>query len=184
MRWCISARSLRISVPSAPAGRFFGASWRASAFSGTAKYSPATVRLAMRAYTMVIRIDRWPGRAAIASRLMPRLKLGGQRVPEPVRADVADSGGAGGFGDGPVGEPGVEEVFELGVQRDVAAGAELAERDVQPVGGADLHDRVDGEVQELAFAQAGAGQELHGQVDERVRVGAGGLQQLGERAVV
>src|SRR5206468_5367944 len=84
--------------------------------------------------------------------------LGGQRVPEPMRADVADSGGAGGFGDGPVdaalpdalavlgeqvggaqaggprGEPGVEEVFELGVQRDVTVGAELAEWHVQPVG--------------------------------------------------
>ena len=134
--------------------------------------------------------------------------LGGQRVPEPVRADVADPGGAGGLGDGPVdaalpdalavlgeqvrgaqaggpcGEPGVEEVFELGVQRDVAVGAELAERHVEPVGGADLHDGVDGEVEELAFAQAGAGQEFHGQADERVGVGAGGLQQLGERAVV
>jgi len=134
--------------------------------------------------------------------------LGGQRVPEPVGADVADPGGLRGLGDGPVDaaladalavldeevggaqaggpcvEPGVEEVFELGVQRDVAVGAELAERHVQPVGGADLHDGVDGEVEELAFAQAGAGQELHGQADERVGVGAGGLQQLGERAVV
>ena len=134
--------------------------------------------------------------------------LGGQRVPEPVRADVADPGGLGGFGDGPVdaaladalavlgeevrgaqaggpcGEPAVQEVFELGVQRDIAVGAELAERHVEPVGGADLHDGVDGEVEELAFAQAGAGQEFHGQADERVGVGAGGLQQLGERAVV
>src|SRR6266568_3691591 len=134
--------------------------------------------------------------------------LGGQRVPEPVRADVADPGGAGGFGDGPVdaalpdalavlgeqvraaqaggppGEPGVEEVFELGVQRDVTVGAQLAERHVQPVSGADLHHGVDGEVEELAFAQAGAGQELHGQADERVGVGAGGLQQLGECRVV
>ena len=74
-------------------------------------------------------------------------RLGGQGVPEPVRADVADPGGAGGFGDGPVdaalpdalavlgeqvraaqaggplGAPGVEEVFELGVQRDLAVGA-------------------------------------------------------------
>ena len=135
-------------------------------------------------------------------------RLGGQRVPEPVRADVADPGGLGGFGDGPVdaaladplavldeevrgaqaggpcGEPAVQEVLELGVQRDIAVGAQLAERHVQPVGGADLHDGVDGKVQELAFAQAGAGQELHGQADERVGVGAGGLQQLGERAVV
>ena len=85
---------------------------------------------------------------------------------------------------GPVGEPVVEEVFELGVQRDVTVGAQLAERHVEPVGGADLHDGVDGEVEELAFAQPGAGQELHGQADERVGVGAGGLQQLGERAVV
>ena len=134
--------------------------------------------------------------------------LGGQRVAQAMGADVADPGGAGSFGDGPVdaalpdplavldeqvggaqaggpcGEPGVEEVFELGVQRDIAVGAEFAERHVQPVGGADLHDRIDGEVQEFAFAQAGAGQELHGQADERVGVGAGGLQQLGERAVV
>ncbi len=29
-------------------------------------------------------------------------RLGGQRVPEPVRADVADPGGLGGLGDGPV----------------------------------------------------------------------------------
>ncbi len=85
---------------------------------------------------------------------------------------------------GRCGEPGVEEVFELGVQRDIAVGAQLAERHVQPVGGADLHDRVDGEVEEFAFAQPGAGQEFHGQADERVGVGAGGLQQLGERAVV
>jgi integrase len=135
-------------------------------------------------------------------------RLGGQRVPEPVRADVADPGGLGSFGDGPVdatlanalavldeevrgaqaggpcGEPAVQEVLELGVQRDIAVGAQLAERHVQPVGGADLHDGVDGKVEELAFAQAGAGQELHGQADERVGVGAGSLQQLGERAVV
>lgn len=127
--------------------------------------------------------------------------LGRQRVPEPVRADVADPGSACGFGDGPVdaaladplavldeevggaqaggplGEPGVEELLELGVQRDIAVGAQLAERHVEPVGGADLHDGVDGEVEELAFAQAGAGQEFHGQADERVGIGAGGRQQ-------
>ncbi len=120
---------------------------------------------------------------------------------------MADPGGAGGSGDGavdaalpdalavlgeqvraaqaggPAGEPVVEEVFELGVQRDVTVGAQLAERDVEPVGGADLHDRVDGQIEELALAQAGAGQEFHGQAGERVGVGAGGLQQLGERGV-
>ena len=70
------------------------------------------------------------------------------------------------------------------MQGNVAVGAQLAQRHVQPVGGADLHDGVDGEVEEFAFAQAGAGQELHAQADERVGVGAGGLQQFGERAVV
>ncbi len=121
----------------------------------------------------------WPipaARAALATARSARPLPDALAVPgEQVRAAQAG---------GPPGEPGVEEVFELGVQRDVAVGAELAERDVQPVGGADLHDRVDGEVQELAFAQAGAGQELHGQADERAGAGAGGLQQLGERAVV
>lgn len=135
-------------------------------------------------------------------------RLGRQRVAQAVRADVADPGHLGGLGDGsvdasladplavfdeqvgaaktggPLGEPGVEEVFELWVQRDVAVRAELADGHVEPVGGSDLHDGVDGEVQELAFAQPGAGQELHGQAHERVGVGAGGLQQLGERAVV
>ena len=55
---------------------------------------------------------------------------------------------------------------------------------MQPVGGADLHDGIDCEIQEFALAQAGAGEELHAQSDERVVGGAGGLQQLGERGVV
>jgi hypothetical protein len=74
-------------------------------------------------------------------------RLGGQGVAEPVRVDVADPGGCGGFGDGavdaalpdalavldeqvgaaqagwPVGDLVVEELFELGVQRDVSVGA-------------------------------------------------------------
>ena len=83
-----------------------------------------------------------------------------------------------------MGEPVVEEVLELRVQGDVAVGAQLADRHVQPVGGADLHYGVDGEIEEFTLAQAGAGQELHTQADERVGVDAGGLQQLGERAVV
>ena len=145
--------------------------------------------------------DRLEGHAPIDG-------LGGQRVTQAVRADVADPGGPGGFGHGPIdaalpdalavldeqvstaeagrplGQPGVEELLELGVQRDVAVDAELADGHVQPVGGADLHHGVDREVQELALAQPRAGQELHGQAHERVGVGAGGLQQLGERAVV
>ncbi len=134
--------------------------------------------------------------------------LGRERVTQTVRADVADPRGPGRLGDGPVDaaladalavldkqvraaqagrsvrDPGVEQFFELWVQRDVAVRAELADGHVKPVGGADLHDGVDGEVQELAFAQAGAGQELDGQAHERVGVGAGGLQQLGERCVI
>ena len=134
--------------------------------------------------------------------------LGGQRVPQPVRADVADPGGAGGFGDGPIdaaladalavldeqvaaaqaggsgGEPGVEEILQLGMQRDVAVGAQFPERHVQPVRGADLHHGIDCEIEEFALAQAGAGQELHAQSDERVVGGARGLQQLGERGAV
>jgi hypothetical protein len=38
--------------------------------------------------------------------------------------------------------PGCQERDELGVQRHVAVVTELAERDPQPVAGADLHDRV------------------------------------------
>jgi hypothetical protein len=44
-----------------------------------------------------------------------------------------------------VGDPIVEQWFELWVQRDVAVVVELADRDPQPVGGADLHDSVDSE---------------------------------------
>jgi integrase/recombinase XerD len=134
--------------------------------------------------------------------------LGGEGVAQAVRVDVTDPGCLGGFGDGPVnpvlpdplavlheqkrgaqavgpaGKPVVEEILELRVQRNVAVRAELAQWHVQPVRGADLDDGVDGEVQELALAQAGAGEEFHRQADERVGVGAGGLQQLGERAVV
>ena len=75
-------------------------------------------------------------------------------------------------------------VFELGVQGDVAVGAELSERNVQPVRGADLHDRVDGQIEELAFAQPGPGEELDRQPSERVGVLASGAQQLCGRGVV
>jgi hypothetical protein len=44
----------------------------------------------------------------------------------------------------------------LGVQGDVAVGAQFAERHVQPVRGADLHDGIDCEIKEFALAQAGA----------------------------
>ncbi len=46
------------------------------------------------------------------------------------------------------------------MQWDVRVGAELADRDVQPVAVADPYDRVGAEVKELALAQAGAGEHL------------------------
>jgi len=44
------------------------------------------------------------------------------------------------------------------VQRDVAVVVELADRDPKPVGGADLDNGVDGEGEQFAFADAGAGE--------------------------
>ena len=44
----------------------------------------------------------------------------------------------------------VDQLDELGVQRQVAVLAELADRDVQPGRGTDLHDRVGGQGGELA----------------------------------
>jgi hypothetical protein len=70
------------------------------------------------------------------------------------------------------------------VQRDVPVGAELPERDVQPVRGADLHDRVDLQVEKLAASQAGAGEELDREPRERVIARAGGLDQFLRGAVV
>jgi hypothetical protein len=54
--------------------------------------------------------------------------------------------------------PGGEQADEPGVQGDVPVVAELAQRDPQPVAGADLHDRVRFQVRELTGAHAGAGQ--------------------------
>jgi len=72
----------------------------------------------------------------------------------------------------------------LWVQWDVAVGAELPERHVQPVRGADLHDRVDREIEELALAKPGPGEELDREPGERVRVLTRGAQQLRGRRVV
>jgi hypothetical protein len=70
------------------------------------------------------------------------------------------------------------------MQRDVAVAAQLAERHVQPVGRADLDHRIDGQIEELALAQPSAGEELDRQPGERVRVLAGGAQELRRRRVV
>jgi len=135
-------------------------------------------------------------------------RLGRQCVPEAMGRNMADASRFRGFGDCPIdpaladalavldeqvaaaqaagsgGDPGVEEILELGMQGDVAVGAQFPQRHVQPVRCPDLHHGIDCEVEEFTLAQAGAGQELHAQADERVVVGPGGLQQLGERGVV
>ena len=75
-------------------------------------------------------------------------------------------------------------VDQLGVQRHVPVVAELAERDAQPVAGADLHDRVGVQVRELAGPHAGAGQQLDDQPVAGVGGGPGGGHQPGRVAVV
>lgn len=55
---------------------------------------------------------------------------------------------------------------------------------MQPVRGADLHDRIDGQIEELALAKPGPGEELDRESGERVRVLTRGAQQLGGRGVV
>jgi len=46
------------------------------------------------------------------------------------------------------------------VERDVAVVVELADRDPQPERGTDLNDSVDGEAEEFAEADTGAGEDL------------------------
>ena len=79
--------------------------------------------------------------------------------------------------------PGGEQLCELGVQRDVAVVAELAQRDPQPVPGADLDDRVGVEVGQLAGPHAGAGQQLDDEPVAGVGAGPGGGHQPGGVAV-
>ena len=139
---------------------------------------------------------------------MPRLIACVASVPELVRRHVPDARGARSVRDGvlnalladpsaalheqprlaqtrgTLGDPFVEQLLELRVQGDVAVGAQLAERHVQPVRRADLDHRIDLQVEELALAQPGAGEELDRQAGERVGVLARCAQQLGRRGVV
>src|SRR6185312_5166463 len=130
--------------------------------------------------------------------------LGGQRVTEPARVHAGDAGSAADAGDDaadevPVqraavvgdqalvpadvlevgGGPGGEQLDELGVQRDVTAVAELAQRDAQPVPGADLDDRVGVQAGQLAGPHAGAGQQLDHEPVAGVGAGPGGGHQPG-----
>ena len=83
-----------------------------------------------------------------------------------------------------MGDPVVEQVFELRVQRDVAVVVQLADRDPQPVGRTDLHDRIDGEGEQLAAPDAGTGKQFDDQPGQRIWVRAGGAQQLGRGGIV
>ena len=57
-----------------------------------------------------------------------------------------------------VGDPVVEHLLQLRVERDVAVVVQFADRDPRPERGADLDHGVDGEGEQLALADAGAGQ--------------------------
>ena len=129
-------------------------------------------------------------------------------MPELVRVDVGEAGGGAGFvdqpGDGvPVQRAAVlagqqqrvvggdvggavvaDEGDQVRVQRQVPVVVQLADRDVEPVSGADEHDRVGGKRGELADAQSGAQQHLHHDADQHPRFGLSGAQQLGRGGVV
>ena len=136
-------------------------------------------------------------------------RLGGEGVPEPVRVDARDARSAGDpcddAGDGVAvqgaavvggqplvpadvlevgGGPGGEQRGQLGVQRDVPVVAELAERDAQPVGGADEDDRVGFQAGELAGPHPGPGQQFQDEPVAGVGGGPGGAHQPGRVAVV
>ena len=91
-----------------------------------------------------------------------------------VRADVVEVRGG----------PGAEQPDEVGVQGHVPVVAELAERDPQPVPGADLHDRVRVQARQLPGPHAGAGQQFDDEPVTRVGAGPGRGHQPGRVAVI
>ena len=70
------------------------------------------------------------------------------------------------------------------MQRDVAVVAELAERDLQPVPVAHLHDSAGVEAAELTGSDPGPQQQVDHQPAQLVGVGAGGPEQRGGLGVV
>ena len=66
------------------------------------------------------------------------------------------------------------QVDETGLQRDVAVGVELADRNPQPVRLVEGHDRVVGELAELGDAQPGSGEHLDHEAALRVESDSGG----------
>src|SRR5215472_10968857 len=132
----------------------------------------------------VISIFWWPGRAAMASSRMPRLMAWVARVwrsrcgwgpatSRLRRPDVAEVRGG----------PGAGQPDEVGVQGHVPVVAELAERDPQPVPGADLHDRVRVQAGQLPGPHAGAGQQLGHEPVTRAGAGPGRGHRPGRAAV-
>jgi hypothetical protein len=133
---------------------------------------------------------------------MPRLMAWSQGVAQLVGVDVGEPRGGAGLvdhaGDGvPVQRPAVlpreqqrvgggvdvagpvvlDEGEHVRVQGQVAVLVELADRDVQPRAGADVHEGVGGQGGVLADPQPGAQQHLHGDAQEHPGLGLGGAQQ-------
>ena len=77
-----------------------------------------------------------------------------------------------------LGEPVVEEFFEVGVERDVAVVVEFSDWGSEPVRGADLDDGVDGESEEFPASHPGSGEHFDGEPVERVGEVAGGGQEF------
>jgi hypothetical protein len=70
----------------------------------------------------------------------------------------------------------VDEGHQLGVQRQVAVLAELADRDVQPGPGADEHDSIGPQAGELTDPQPGAQQHFNRDAHEHPAIVLGGAQ--------
>jgi hypothetical protein len=136
-------------------------------------------------------------------------RLCGERVAKPVRVDSRDARSGGDAADDPaddmpvqdaavVGDqplmaadmvqvrrgPGGEQRDEVGVQGHVPVVAELAERDPQPVPGADLHDRVSLQAGQFPGPHPGAGQQLDHEPVPGVSAGPGRAHQPGRIAVI
>jgi hypothetical protein len=82
------------------------------------------------------------------------------------------------------GGPDGEERDQLGVRRHVPVVAELAERDAQPVAGADEDDGVGFEAGELAGPDAGSGEQFDDQAVAGIGTGPGRCHEPGGIAVV
>ena len=158
----------------------------------------------------VISIDRCPSNAAMASRRMPRLMAWvasvwrswwGWTLPMPaflavvatMRWTVRRSIGVCSSAISRfwarmcsllVAVHSASSTDEVGMQRDEAVVAELADGDPQPVGVADQGDGVGGELAQLAGPHAGAGQHLDDQAIAREAVGLSRRHQLGGVLVV